>query len=429
MKLSRLISVVLAVQLLSVFGVYASTPAAAERTDIQSLRWKKQIIQIAVSSSLSQPTPNIKTNSDVLGALTRSLDAWGNAANIEFRLVASDKQNVSPAGRIGDGISLITIAQSAENLLFFARDPFSEAARTRIFYNKKGEITEADIVLNPFQQFSTDGTYGTFDLETTFAHEIGHLLGLKHSVVIGSLMSDKVARNTVQKISDNEPAILSESDVTAIRNLYGTDAKEDCCGAITGKLLLQSGKAAKRTTVWAEDSETGLIVGQTETSADGSYRIGGLKNGGYSLFWQRKEKGTGLSSGDIGGANIEKNTASLTTQKISAARSDVVLTHIGKDMQLGDSAVEIRAGGEYTIVVGGKNLNVYSVNFEFNSPFLQAENDLLRVEDYGDDIEAISFVLKIDKETPAGVYSIFARDREGRRIALIGAISVQNTLN
>lgn len=429
MKLSRLIFVVLAVQFMSGLAVFASTPTLAERQEPQALRWKKQVIQIAVSTSLTQPNTSIKTNSDVLGALLKSLDAWSNASDIEFRLVTSQKQNVSPMGRLGDGISLITIAPSAENLLFFARDPFSEAAKTRIFYNKKGDISEADIVLNPFQQFSTDGTYGTFDLETTLTHEVGHLLGLKHSAVIGSLMSDKVERNASQRVlANNVPAILSETDVTAIRSLYGTDAQEDCCGVIAGKLLLQSGKPARRVVVWAEDSETGSIVGQTETSADGSYRLGGLKKGEYSLFWQQNEKGSGVSSGDIGRANVEKNNIVLASQKVTATRSDVVLTHIGKDMQLGDSAIEVTAGGEYTIVIGGRNLGVDSVNLEFNSLFLQAESDILRAEDFGDNIEAVSFVLKIDKETPAGVYSIFARDREGRRTALIGAISVQNTL-
>lgn len=424
MKLFRLILGLMAVQFVGGIVVFGSTPAAGQ-PETETLRWKRPVIRISVSSSLVQPSTNIKANSDVLGALSRSLEAWSNAAGIEFRLEVSDRQNVSPHGQKGDGVSLITIAQSPENVLFFARDPMSEAARTRVFYDKRGFITEADIVLNPFQQFSTDGTYGTFDLETTFAHEVGHLLGLKHSAVIGSLMSDKVARNAVLRDRESIGPLLSESDVAAIRALYGNDDDERCCRTISGKLVLQSGKAARQTVVWAEDSETGQIVGQTETSADGVYRIGGLINGEYSLYWQRR----GVSesaSGEIARANVGKNHSVLPLQKLPARRADVLLTHIGVGMQLGESAVEVRAGGRYLIVLGGKNLVVDSVSLEFSSPYLRIEDDSLRSEDFGDQLDVIGFELEVDDETPAGIYSIFARDREGRRGVLIGAISVRN---
>lgn len=429
MRTSRIIFAVLLIQFFGGIAAFSSTSVAAEVQEPQTLRWRKQVIRIAVSTSLTQPGSSIRGNSDVLAAVARSLDAWSEAANIEFRFVTSEKQNVSPAGRAGDGVSLITIAASPENLLLFSRDPFSEAARTRIFYNKKGDITEADIVLNPFQQFSTDGSYGTFDVETTLAHELGHVLGLKHSQVMGSLMSDKVARNTLQDTFGKGGTLLTESDVTAIRDLYGTDSLEDCCGAIIGKLLLKSGKPAKQVTVWAEDIDSGVIVGQTEALADGVYRIGGLKNGEYSLFWQRRSKSTGFSSGSIGTALVDGNdNAVLSTQKINVARSDVEITHIGRDMRLGDSAVEVRAGGEYRILVGGKNLDVNSVKFEFSSPFLQPQRDSMRIEDFGDEVEAVSFVLRVGIEAPPGIYSIFGRDSDGRRTALIGSISVKSGL-
>lgn len=424
MKLFRLILGLMAVQFVGGIVVFGSTPAAGQ-PETEALRWKRSVIRISVSSSLVQPSTNIKVNSDVLGALSRSLEAWSNAAGIEFRLEVSDRQNVSPHGQKGDGVSLITIAQSPENVLFFARDPMSEAARTRVFYDKRGFITEADIVLNPFHQFSTDGTYGTFDLETTFAHEVGHLLGLKHSAVIGSLMSDKVARNAVLRDRESIAPLLSESDVAAIRTLYGNGDDERCCRTISGKLVLQSGKAARQTVVWAEDSETGQIVGQTETSADGVYRIGGLISGEYSLYWQRR----GVSesaSGEIARANVGKNHILLPLQKLPARRADVLLTHIGVGMQLGESAVEVWAGGRYLIVLGGKNLVVDSVSLEFSSPYLRIEDNSLRSEDFGDQLDVIGFELEVDDETPAGNYSIFARDREGRRGVLIGAISVRN---
>lgn len=423
MNLSRLIAVLVTAHLLGGLVSFATTPAGAMRPDSQAVRWKKPVIQIAVSTSLTQPNPNIKPNSDVLGALSRSLDAWSNAAGIEFSLATTDKQNVSPQGQAGDGVNLITIAQTPENVMFFSRDPVSEAARTRLFFNRRGFITEADIVLSPFQQFSTDGTYGTFDLETAFAHEIGHLLGLKHSAVMGSIMSETVARNTTTRLLGVEMPLLSDGDVSAIRSLYGSD-NDECCGTANGKLVLQSGKPLRRSLVWAEEASSGRLVGTAETASDGSYRIGGLNSGEYLLFWQRKENDQPQSFGELGSVRIERGTAPVPTQKLSLARSEVSLTHIGVGMQLGESAVSLTPGARYLVLLGGKGLDAGTLSLEFNSPFLEVESQSLRPEDFGDEIEAVSFILRVDRDIPPGSYSVFARRRDGERAVLVGAIVV-----
>ncbi|MGE3466139.1 MAG: matrixin family metalloprotease, partial [Pyrinomonadaceae bacterium] len=202
-------------------NIFASYTGAPAKSELQRLRWKERTIRIALSNSIADPGPNIKRGSDVSGAIRRSLAAWERAANLKFIVESSDLVSLSPSGPAGDGVSLITTAASPENVLFFSKNPFAESAKTRVFYDRKsGLITEADIVLNPFQQFSTDGTFGTFDLEAALTHEIGHLLGLRHSIVLGSVMAEGLARNGITAGFVPAGASLSNPDISAVRELY-----------------------------------------------------------------------------------------------------------------------------------------------------------------------------------------------------------------
>src|SRR5688500_18747810 len=215
-------------------SVIANSALLAGDEAVTSLRWKAGPVRIAISASLLRESSNIKRQSDVAGAIARSLETWSRAADIEFSQVSTDKLSASPSGIAGDGVSLITIAQTPENVLLFAKDPENAAATTRVFYNR-GIITEADIVLNPYQQFSTDGTLGTFDLESTITHEIGHLLGLAHSSVLGSTMHSNYGKNGVFGLQNFSSRTLSADDLAAVRALYGvSDETVDCCGSIDG---------------------------------------------------------------------------------------------------------------------------------------------------------------------------------------------------
>ncbi len=74
-------------------------------------------------------------------------------------------------------------------------------------------------MLSPFQQFSTDGSYGTFDLESTLIHEIGHMLGLRHSGVLGAVMADSIPKNGVSG-TNFSGRVLSESDAALLHAMH-----------------------------------------------------------------------------------------------------------------------------------------------------------------------------------------------------------------
>ena len=265
----------------------AYTTQFADEGQTKRLHWRNKVIPISLSTSLTKQNLNVKADSDVLGAVRRSLKTWEDAADIKFLITTVDSQSISPSGKFGDGVNLITIAQTTENLILFGSDSEAVSARTRIFYNGKGFITEADIVLNPYQQFSSDGSIGTFDLEATLTHEIGHLLGLEHSSIIGSTMHAHQGKNGIYNLPSYSSRTLSEDDISGVRALYGVDkSNERCCGIIEGRIQFSTGKVTKNFQVWAEESETGRVTAGVITDSDGKYLIEGLSIGNYVLYAQ-----------------------------------------------------------------------------------------------------------------------------------------------
>ena len=258
----------------------------ADEEQTLRLRWKTNLIPVSLSTSLIKPNPYIKADTDIKGAVERSLAAWEKSANVKFQIVWTEKQTVSPTGKSGDGISLISIAPTPENLLMFSGTE-EVSARTRIFFNRKGNITEADIVLNPYEQFTTDGSIGTFDFEATLTHEIGHLLGLDHASVTGATMNAHIGKNGVYNLSGFSARTLAEDDIAGIRALYGAKSSDDnCCGTVSGKLTTANGKPAKSFQVWTEEIETGRVAVGVLSNAEGNFQIEGLSIGRYNVYAQ-----------------------------------------------------------------------------------------------------------------------------------------------
>jgi hypothetical protein len=396
---------------------------ATGRAEIQRLRWKGRTVKIAVSSSLLRTSSNIKADSDVLGALKRSVQAWAAVANIEIQTELSDKQSVSPAGVAGDGVSLITIAQTPENVLFFANDSDSVSAKTRIFYNRRSFITEADIVLNPFQQFSTDGTFGTFDLESTLTHEIGHLLGLRHSAVMGATMADSFARNGTRGIVDFSPRTLANSDVAAIRDLYGASVgDEECCASIGGKVSA-AGRPASGLIIWAEERETGRVAAQTETLTDGTYRLGGMLGGDYLLYWQARDAGTS-STGLLGDVQLTPAEDKFYNSKVNG-KAELSLQYLGLNGRLADFSLPVYGGRSYTLNVGGRDLSSSNAAIQFSTPFITALAMPPVQQEFGDGISGLTYFISVEREIPAGQYTLTITDENGVSTCLIGGLNVE----
>ncbi len=412
------------------FSATAYSLQFADASKTLHLRWRKNKIPVALSNSFTQQSSNILPQSDVEGAVRRSLNAWEQAADIKFELVSTDKQTVSPAGNSGDGVSLITIAQTPENLLLFGNETDEISAQTRTFYNRQGIISEADIVLNPYQQFSTDGTIGTYDLEATLTHEIGHLLGLEHSFVMGATMDARQGKNGVYNLSAFASRTLAEDDITGIRALYGAKNPEDnCCGTVVGKLTQAKGRTTKKLQVWAEDAESGRVVGGVLTNADGSFRVEGLEAGSYRFFAQDDDKYDGAAAEELGSFEVTKGKTLNILKRVKNTDRNFSVQYAGFNGQISDLAVPLNSGKSYLIYIGGKNLDAQNLKIGFNSAHLSITPNTIVAHDYGSEVSVVSFEIKIDADAPAGEYSLFIQSQNDSKRFLVGGLTVENFVN
>jgi hypothetical protein len=423
---AKFLSVLMTLLIYSITAA-ADAPQLAEPAKTPELRWKKVTIPIVFSNSLLKSNPAIRPDSDIQGAIRRSLDAWEAVADIEFQVTWSDKLSVSPAGTAGDATSLVTIAQTPENLLVFGGEADEISARTRVFFNRRNEISEADIVLNPYQQFSTDGSIGTFDFESTLTHEVGHLLGLEHSTIVGATMNEHQGKNGTFNLSNFSPRTLSEDDISQIRAIYGAKDDAECCGAIDGKLTLAGSKTPKAFNVWLEDAESGRVMTGTKVNSDGSFLLKGLSAGKYRIYTQ--DSAGNFAGQDFGEIEVVKGKTTSLLKKITPVAKDFDVQFTGFNGQLSKLAIPINGGKSYLIYIGGKHLNPEDFKIGTTSPFLTVSNSNITKYDYGKEVSVFSVEIKSLPETPVGEYTIFLQKSDGKIEFLTGCLAVEKFAN
>ena len=426
-------------------------PAAPQE---RLIRWPTKSIQISLSTSLSAPSPAIKPESDVLGAVERALASWSRVANVTFIKASSTAQSVSPTTG-GDGVNLITIAGTTENFALFGEG--NTTARTRVFYDQDtGEISEADIVINPYPysvkgaalQFSTDATPGTYDLESTLAHEIGHLLGLSHSQVIGATMQASQALNGTYDLPATTERALSEADQAAVRSLYGGGGK---VGSVEGRIqnnidgnLLPAAAAH----VWIEDVNTGKVMASGLTSVSGRFSLNSVPPGNYRAMLEYREGPvnelaalTAASDSKPAGRQRAFRSVEIGSRLRVAADKTTTLSYvlvppqnspptlvprfIGINGDLSTVPVPVAAGKRITLYVGGEGVDqIPGGGLVLSSPFITVDAASLAPQQFYNSTPVISFDVSIAPNAPPGDYSIRLQSNSGETAYLVGGIKI-----
>lgn len=408
-----------------------TAPQTAKR-----IHWPKRTIVIAFSNSLLSPGANIKPDSDVVGAAKRALARWSSLANINFIVTWTAANSVSPA-ESGDGVNLVTIAVTPENELF---NSDSTTGRTRVFFNPEtGAIVEADISINPRPraedgtalQFSTDGTPGTYDLEATFTHEIGHLLGLEHSAVLGSTMQSRQAFNGTFGLPALTERTLSEDDRQKVRSLYGPGQQR--LGRIEGRLVDNRAPGAftplSGVNIWAENVVTGRVMASDVTAGDGTYELEGLEPGPYRVLVSPAggENGPKFRSFEMSNqAVVKANSATpLNYNMVPAQAATLNPTLIGLNAELSSVALPLEPGKRVKLYLGGDGVDqVPGTSISINSPYFTVDPATLTREQLPAPFPVISVEVHVAAFVPFGDYTIRLQSNSGETAYVPGAITI-----
>ena len=441
-KASGIVIILIAVTTAVIPAPASSANESPEAAPPGAHRWVRSPLIVSFSSSLSSPASNIKSGSDIVGALRRALQSWAAVAEVQFFETASNTERVSPPTE-GDGINLISIS-SANASLFASSDA---PARTRVFHDSGGAIVEADIALNPATQFSTDGTVGTYDLESTFAHEIGHLLGLEHSAVIGATMQPRQAKNGTYDRPAFSQRTLSDDDVTQARSLYGPTG-----ASIVGRVTTNiSGRARSifAAHFFAEDVASGRVVASSVSSASGQYRIG-LRAGVYRVFAQPLDGAvTAMDIGANGGTlgltdttpafrsfiatnstpsqslNVGSNSNLKLGFFVFSAAPALTPRLIGMNGELSTAPLPLRPGETFTVYIAGEGVDDLSLEgISFSSSLIRIIPESLRDVAFDVAYPVIAVDATVDGRIQPGDYTIRLESRGGELAFLPGAITI-----
>ncbi|HET6975731.1 MAG TPA: matrixin family metalloprotease [Pyrinomonadaceae bacterium] len=400
----------------------------------RKIKWPRKTIEVSFSTSLMSPGANIKPDSDVVGAARRALARWSSLSNINFVVTWSQATSISPSDS-GDGINLLTVATTPENEVF---NSAATTGRTRVFFDPEtGNIAEADISINPRPkaedgtelQFSTDGTPGTYDLEATFTHEIGHLLGLDHSAVLSSTMQARQAYNGTFGLPALTERTLSEDDRQKVVSLYGSRQR---FGRIEGRLIDNRTPGAltalNGVNVWAENVVNGRVIASDVTAEDGTYHLEGLTPGQYRVIVSASDPATQkLRSFELSNQVLVKADAatplnsSLVPQQASALTPKV----IGLNAELSTVALPVAPGRRVKIYFGGEGVDqVPGTSISINSPYFTVDPATLAREQIAAPYPIVSVELTVAPNAPFGDYTLRLQSNSGEIAFVPGAITI-----
>ena len=249
---------------------------------------------------------------DVLRIVRKSFGDWGAVASSYFKLEDRGTGQFRPSNT--DQQNVIFYDDSGR--LIGAPPGTGVIAITRVNWDDRGDMTDADIIFNgrDFQFSVAENTTlrGRVDLQDVMIHEAGHFLGLDHTPLVGPPRVRPTMNPFNTSEMPREGRTLEQDDISGITALYPSGEARQL-GTISGRVIHRSGSGTFGVNVVVYKAGSDRFLASAFSGSAGSSQRGRGGEGGYEI--------DGLPPGDYHVA-IEPLDGSIGRQNFGGIFSD-----------------------------------------------------------------------------------------------------------